>query len=676
MKCFQDGVANPADAALRDFAGSCIKEFVKWTIKQADREDLLKNPINIKLWVRTISSFSVHSDPFKRLGAALIFNNIYTILREESHMFNMFWLEILYAFVNNLALAQTNNIDDSNGIDQVIQALNHVQRGLVEKPGVFNKKDNIRRKPPNFEGNTLKDVAVWLLHKTGSINPYCRQRCMDMFCKIAPLVASSKNSIVKFRELHIDKDPEMIINIYEDELLKCSTLNSVNNLKGITRLFNWMQSLLCALDGYIFITANHLIPAKLTPEKSTFFTSLQFFLQFVQLQGITETLNLMPDIENTVIYTTTEKEHFNNLKSNIVNKIIEFAVVILQNEVDITCITKMPDLFWNNHLWDLLCHRIFDPSVLGYDITSLENEDAFLNLLEQINNQCSQETVDSLINSLSTYLINKVTNNSDITINIISLKQRQLLKGMLLLQQSVFSDKLNIVKYTADTIKILLSGLAESNQNEKSLVKLHRNAQLYWDLRLQISLKNTLEFCEMIEFICNQTKVYNQEQNEYLEYGRYFFQTFKDTLIKCAVTDYTLFCDRIFKSSLTNNILGSINEILRYIHHNFKTIEHAVLQNVVHTSLNYWNRIMTYLDENITELMLGIEFIDRLITISVEPFYKLTQSVPSLRNWIVNLLTYEDSQWTLETNLNFKSEILRVLSHVVGPHNDCEVELK
>ncbi|KAK5649277.1 hypothetical protein RI129_000306 [Pyrocoelia pectoralis] len=214
-----ESITHPSDAALRDFSGKCIQEFIKWTIKQVNKRDLERNPISIKLWIRYIQSLSVHSDPYKRLGAALIFNHIYTDLREETEMFNMFWLEILHAFIANLSLTQIRIADDNNCIDQVLIALNHVQRGFVDKSHLFNKNSNVRRKPPVLDGILLKDVALWLLKETGNNNINCRKKCMDMFCKIAPLVTGCHNSLNKFKELYVS-DTDWIISTYEVELIK------------------------------------------------------------------------------------------------------------------------------------------------------------------------------------------------------------------------------------------------------------------------------------------------------------------------------------------------------------------------------------------------------------------------------------------------------------------------
>lgn len=81
--CFaiQDGVVDPLDSTLRDFSGRCIQEFVKWSIKQTTPEQQQKSPANIKSLFKRIYSLALHPNVFKRLGAALAFNNIYRLFR-------------------------------------------------------------------------------------------------------------------------------------------------------------------------------------------------------------------------------------------------------------------------------------------------------------------------------------------------------------------------------------------------------------------------------------------------------------------------------------------------------------------------------------------------------------------------------------------------------------------
>ncbi|CAF2123872.1 unnamed protein product [Rotaria magnacalcarata] len=83
------------NASIRDFSGTCLKEFLKRTIKHADGYDqpaYLKNATSI---LKRILSFSLHPNSFKRLGSTLAWNSIYTLYRswtEVSLVVTVRWL--------------------------------------------------------------------------------------------------------------------------------------------------------------------------------------------------------------------------------------------------------------------------------------------------------------------------------------------------------------------------------------------------------------------------------------------------------------------------------------------------------------------------------------------------------------------------------------------------------
>ena len=78
---FQDGIVDPVDSTLRDFCGRCIREFLKWSIKQTPPQQQENSPVNTKSLFKRLYSFALHPNAFKRLGASLAFNNIYREFR-------------------------------------------------------------------------------------------------------------------------------------------------------------------------------------------------------------------------------------------------------------------------------------------------------------------------------------------------------------------------------------------------------------------------------------------------------------------------------------------------------------------------------------------------------------------------------------------------------------------
>ena len=88
----------------------CI--FLETNIKIAFNKDALlpflqtmeKSALNVKSLLKRLFSLARHPSSFKRLGAALAFNNIYTIFRYDFMLHTQLYLSFLYEGVIMAAL--------------------------------------------------------------------------------------------------------------------------------------------------------------------------------------------------------------------------------------------------------------------------------------------------------------------------------------------------------------------------------------------------------------------------------------------------------------------------------------------------------------------------------------------------------------------------------------------
>ena len=87
--------------------------FLKWSIKHTPLTQQETNqstsPINVKSILKRIFSFLNHPNCSKRLGAALAWNSIYTIFREEETLVNKHIFELLYYLIESLALSEQDD---------------------------------------------------------------------------------------------------------------------------------------------------------------------------------------------------------------------------------------------------------------------------------------------------------------------------------------------------------------------------------------------------------------------------------------------------------------------------------------------------------------------------------------------------------------------------------------
>jgi len=157
-----DSLVDEKDASLRDFSATALKEFLKWSIKHTPlaKQDSssVATSVNVKSILKRIFSFLNHPSSSKRLGAAIAWNSIYTIFREEETLVNKHIFELLYYLVESLAMSETD--DRMYGTQEHTKlALDHVERIVTAKADMFNQRDTERIKPPGWTESVL-EVAV------------------------------------------------------------------------------------------------------------------------------------------------------------------------------------------------------------------------------------------------------------------------------------------------------------------------------------------------------------------------------------------------------------------------------------------------------------------------------------------------------------------------------------
>lgn len=656
---FQDGITHSANSALRDFSGTCIKELVIWTIKQCEFSEAAGDPATIKALVKRIQTYSLHCDPNKRLGAALIFNNIYMILREEEKLMNIFWLEILYGFVMNLSLIKLSCSEDNNCSIQVNEAVEHVKRVLVEKHALFNSYDKARRIPPLFEGNCLKDVVLWLLGHINSRSLHCRQKCVELVCTLAPLVTGTNGLLSKFVDLYVPNRDEWITQICETTPFEKTPLLYETNCED---LFKKMEFFVCAIDGVIFLVDAELLPQDYNFETCGFFTSMQFFLDNVATNELKSVLSLFNE-NDRYSHSFSEKNIFCNLKSITVMQIIQLLTSLLKNDNYRFLVSQS---FWEKTALSLICNLIFDPLILGFQAVS--NQDKFRNpVLEFL--KLANQNLPNIYSCIFQNIVcrHKIVKTKDVT----SFKYRCFLKGLLLLQESIFDCKEFVSVCGTHLVADVFNCLITKDNSEICIVNTLSDVMSnYCDLVLQLACLRNVEFLSLIEHMYNQTAALIVESDKEVKCGQCFFDTFKSTIIKHILDKFNIFFKEVITASRpVGDTVIYLNQLLLYIQDHNKAINIEIQKNVTEQLLSNFNYFLPYFDQNYTTFEVGIEFIKRIAFVTANPVCFLGSSKSDLGNWIVNLLT-KNLDLPLEVAFNFCIEVFELVIYITGPNEE------
>lgn len=224
--------------------------------------------------IRRINEFALHPSKRKRVAAAVAFNHLYAILREDTDTISIYWLEIFYCFVCSL----NDECDDPS----IANALAHVEKVMRLRAKLLNTADPLnRRKPHEFESATLTHALYWLLSRCGTLDERCRAKCMELYVNISQYVDSyPQETIRKFVETYgMDRLNDIVLRGLESGL-------DISIIDNVTPLLK-------ALDCYIWLIENQLLsietlfPATDDAREHTIFSCIRSFTrQFFAAEAI------------------------------------------------------------------------------------------------------------------------------------------------------------------------------------------------------------------------------------------------------------------------------------------------------------------------------------------------------------------------------------------------------
>ncbi|XP_028413162.1 DNA-dependent protein kinase catalytic subunit-like [Dendronephthya gigantea] len=384
LETLLDGIVHPTDTALRDLSALALEEFLRWSIKQATKNQLEKSPINIKSLFKRLYSLATHPSANKRLGAALAFNNIYRVFREESSLVENFTIEILVTYLESLEMAHEDEISLGTQ-SQCIEVISHLERIIVSKSSVLLNVNKKRRVPRGFSADTttLRHLIPWLVRKCGCSQTECRHQCMRLVSVLAPLLPEC-SSVQTWMKKTVESDGEdYFILRFEcgfagkSGIQKHPTLSSINETFSLTTTKHWFDLVLAALDSYIWSFGQRLLtPSSIFQGKTTsvLWRTLLYFIEKLSLNGIEKAFECFPttsDGVNTHAFSPSEIQEYNRAKCTVLVRIIAFITLLLQMNAK-EYLEIVPSELWTGKFFEALCTSVLEPQSLGFNVADLE----------------------------------------------------------------------------------------------------------------------------------------------------------------------------------------------------------------------------------------------------------------------------------------------------------------
>ncbi|XP_070248944.1 DNA-dependent protein kinase catalytic subunit [Myotis yumanensis] len=382
LETILDGIVDPIDSTLRDFCGRCIREFLRWSIKQTTPQQQEKSSVNTKSLFKRLYSFALHPNAFKRLGASLAFNNIYREFREEESLVEQFVFETLVTYMESLALAHMD--EKSLGtLQQCHDAIDHLRR-IIEKKHVSLNEAKKRRCPRGFPPAAslcLLDVVQWLLANCGRPQTECRHKSIELFYKFVPLLPGNTTPSLWLKDVIKRNDASFLINTFEgggggcngqSGILAQPTLCHVQGPFSLRAALQWMDMLLAALECYnTFIEERTLEASEVlgTETQSSLWKAVTFFLESIAMHDtMAATKSFGPGITDNRL-SPQEEERYNYSKCTIVVRIMEFTTTLLRLYPEGWKLLEK--YLCNTNLMKLLVKTLCEPASIGFNISDV-----------------------------------------------------------------------------------------------------------------------------------------------------------------------------------------------------------------------------------------------------------------------------------------------------------------
>ncbi|XP_011882984.1 PREDICTED: DNA-dependent protein kinase catalytic subunit-like isoform X2 [Vollenhovia emeryi] len=347
-----DGLTDNSNPALREFSGMCLAEFTRWTMRQ-DRQ--AKHVLDI---IKRINRLALHPSTRKRVAAAVAFNHLYVILRENDETVSKYWLEIFYCFVHSL---------DGYNDPSISNALAHIEKVMIFKAELLNMTtESNRRKPPEFDEATLTCALYWLLSRCGTLDEHCRTKCMELYVNISRHVDGSEQETTQ----NFVKTYGM--NRLNDIILKGAELGAedISMISNVTPLLKALDCYVWLIDRQLF-PVESLFPSDNVDKQAIFLCIRSFACQFwrVIAESSAATMN------------SRELEQLQTLQCKVLMTMLNFIQVLLNININI-----LPGSLWDESLSALTIKCIMHPRMVGFNMKNIEMTDKLPRVLETLLN--------------------------------------------------------------------------------------------------------------------------------------------------------------------------------------------------------------------------------------------------------------------------------------------------
>lgn len=506
--------------------------------------------------LETLKINCIDCNKSKRNGAALAFNNLYIILREQENICNKYFIELLHVFCLNFKLTEEfgdflvtfqNNLE----LDQVSKSLSHIVRVFKQRSYIFNNKSTERIIPNGLGDGCLVDIVGFLFKECSNKLLRYRRKCMEMVETLAVQILEV-SSIQVFINKYVPI-PDLL-QLCESEIHE--NPNMTLREASIDLPHIWLQHLLSSLDCYCWLLKDSSISNLqiLFDEIRGYkiFEAVTHFFNYICNVPVDDVIKRYGGECSEDVAVTNEKYKIIFMKCFVINRAIDFVESVLNAGGE----KYIPDSFWDLNLDALKC-------LMNNLISQSESLDFYFNITEILLQLTP--TIENFWFQLSKFYYNELFYKTlakyfaKQTIDLLS-KTSETIKQLITSSRINKQHKNNVIGISLgikcfknymkqspelqDILKSLMLQILDNlyegvfvEMDNKCVYTISPEAKIYTSSLIDISflISDAMEFKhyfneKILEFILDHKLLTLINVNYQSTRGQHFFNTFKNSL--------------------------------------------------------------------------------------------------------------------------------------------------
>lgn len=659
LACLMDAISHPSNLPVRDLASRSLREFLSWAFRQAKPDQISASPFNVVTLLYQLKMFNSDALHQKRFGAALAFNNIYRVLREEESIVNKYWLDLLHDFCVNFKLSEQQleqHMNCQTDLKQVSASLDHILRVLREQQQIFNKPNPERVKPEAFENSLLLHAVLWLLGQCNCTQHMYRKKTMEMFVKLSPSVAGYNSPAAFIRDT---QNYESVIRICENGI-------DIEHFEShaFAAIHVWLKQFHTTLDCYIWFIENNFMDAKSWMpifEQGRIFAVLQHYINHIMNRNLFEGEH---DMDYGLIM---EKERVNAEKSAILILIFQFLIKIMpicSGAVD--TIWQLQELIW------VIETSVFRPQFLECDTKNPEFLSKLPYALEAFISQMNRFAAPQFKNDLNIQLVRSttdiyenLTNSIEEILNrsSISISDTNNLKGVdlvcgLIRTKYIFVEenlKVNIDVLASKVLYQLFEGIKGREGSDLIAKTPSPDTLKFTSHLLQICFYKDGIYVNLIDLLLNTTELKLDNTMKAIKHGKHFLNLYKSIIYKYFLKNVEIVTERLIAKILPPNVSYVLHMLIELTENAYKVGSQNLpqMKSLTNILLGKWSEILTRADHHIGVTTSLIELMGQVAMICPYELYEISKKATNLETWLLNIIISNDQSIETKTQAIF-----------------------